>query len=689
MSARISTPSIPLVAFFLYQQGWRHTSYPGSAPYAYTPPRFNVTQSNLCFHCRHTNSCILTHTLAQHQPSIPEEESGGQYNNNKENKIKTPFQHLRQSPRLVAISPLKRLLLGASVSAVLLGILFVAGFFDNRSQSSGGTPRRSEGGMRPASASLRGTVGDIGPAAGPAAAASLASTLTSGMLFPRNNDVDHHKPRVLMIHSLKPFERRNAHHFRHHDPDNKLTGGLAFSPPAVGSRQKKVQESQEEDTAEYVDEVDHNEDLERRAVSPPAEDVLKIDQALNKLALVLPSPFKTTGVVSHFHSITGVDKYHHFDVNDYFGSSVTNMGSDAKTGLTTLAVGAPGALENSGMVYFLNLRKDGSVDGYSYLTNADDTLGERWTSNVALGWTVENIGDLDGDGIDDLAVGAIGHPFGSSQGAIYILFLTEDKRIKGHTFITTGEAGFEPVLKENSCFGSSIARLGDLDGDGVTELAVGAMGLGKQRGGVYILYLNKDGTVKKTTQISSLYGWDRKLNVEDQFGHSVHSIGDLDGDGVPELAVGGDGFPSGEFYGSVWILFLTKEGGVKKWRRLDELDAMLEPESLFGGSIASLGDLDGDGFPELIVGAPGANEFKGDAYIISLNADATVKTFKSVVDEVGVLSDSIKEEDEFAWSLCNVGDINGDGVPDLAIGAEASPTDKNYGSLHVVFLTPR
>ncbi len=69
----------------------------------------------------------------------------------------------------------------------------------------------------------------------------------------------------------------------------------------------------------------------------------------------------------------------------------------------------------------------------------------------------------------------------------------------------------------------------DRAGDGVTELAVGAMGLGKQRGGVFILYMNKDGTVKKSVQISSLFGWDHKLNVEDQFGHAVRAIGDLDG----------------------------------------------------------------------------------------------------------------------------------------------------------------
>jgi hypothetical protein len=198
----------------------------------------------------------------------------------------------------------------------------------------------------------------------------------------------------------------------------------------------------------------------------------------------------------------------------------------------------------------------------------------------------------------------------------------------------------------------------------------------------------RDGTVKSTAQIGSLHGWDHKLNVEDQFGHAVRAIGDLDGDGLPELAVGADGFPSGEFYGSVYILYLQRDGTVRKWRRIDELDDRLRPESLFGGSIDTLGDLNGDGLPEILVGAPGANDFRGDAYIISLNKDATVKQYKSLVDEHGALSDKVKEEDEFAWSLCNIGDLNGDGAPDLAIGAETSPSDRNYGSLHVVFLQP-
>ena len=58
---------------------------------------------------------------------------------------------------------------------------------------------------------------------------------------------------------------------------------------------------------------------------------------------------------------------------------------------------------------------------------------------------------------------------------------------------------------------------------------------------------------------------------------------------------------------------------MKKWRRLDEMDVTLEPESLFGASIDVLGDLNGDGYPELLIGAPGHNDLRGEAFIISLD----------------------------------------------------------------------
>lgn len=286
-------------------------------------------------------------------------------------------------------------------------------------------------------------------------------------------------------------------------------------------------------------------------------------------------------------------------------------------------------------------------------------------------------------------MGGLGYPDGSSKGSVFIFFLTAEHEIKRYSLITEHQSGFNQALKSNARFGSSITKLGDLDGDGVTELAVGAMGTGNERGAVYILFMRKDGTVKNTSVISSLYGWSHKLNVEDQFGNAVRAIGDLDGDGITELAVSGDGFPSGEGFGAVWILFLNVDGTVKYYRRLDELDQALEAEALFGASIELLGDLDGDGYPEILVGAPGMHELKGEAYFISLDKKAKVRHYKPLVDDDRELHDLIEENDEFGWSLCSLGDLDGDGVVDIAVASETSPGHDNQPSIHMVFLAPQ
>jgi len=460
----------------------------------------------------------------------------------------------------------------------------------------------------------------------------------------------------------------------------------------------------------HVDEMEDFVEERREYVRHPddvlmrREEYMEHDAGLDELfaEIRLPFPFITTGDSHKVTTAHGIDDHHDAEAHDYFGSSMTNMGKDAKTGLTTLAVGAPGALDTSGIIYFLDVNPEGEVENYTYLTHEDfeGAVGEGvgggrqgkkriWGPNTALGWALENVGDLDGDGVNDLAVGALGYPAGSSKGAVFIFFLTADHRIKSHTIITQGVGGFPHTLNEHWRFGSSLTRLGDLDGDGVTELAVGVMGMGKERGGVFVLFLTKDGSVKNTQLISSLHGWDHKLSVQDQFGSAVRGVGDLDGDGIPDMVVSGDGFPSGEGFGAVWVLFLNIDGSVKYWRRLDEMDMALEAEALFGASIANLGDLNGDGLPELLVGAPGMHELKGEAYIISLDKNGKVQHFKALAEDDPELDDLVHVNDEFGWSVASLGDLDGDGIPDLAVAAETSPGYSNQPSLHVIYLAPQ
>ena len=124
-----------------------------------------------------------------------------------------------------------------------------------------------------------------------------------------------------------------------------------------------------------------------------------------------------------------------------------------------------------------------------------------------FGSSVTNIGDLDGDGVEDLAVGAQNDENGNnpSQGAVYILFMNSDGTVSSNVKIGNNLAGFTPSgLVSGDSFGSSVVGIGDLDGDGVEDLAVGAVNdenSDGNEGAIYILFMNSDGTVSSNVKI--------------------------------------------------------------------------------------------------------------------------------------------------------------------------------------------
>ena len=137
--------------------------------------------------------------------------------------------------------------------------------------------------------------------------------------------------------------------------------------------------------------------------------------------------------------------------------------------------------------------------------------------------------------------------------------------------ISNNLSGLAPnTLKPVDYFGSSVASLGDLDGDGVTDLAVGAYldeNGDSAEGAVYVLLLNADGTVKSQQKISDGLGGlsANTLEASDGFGSAVSSVGDLDGDGVTDLAVGARNDENGDSgEGAVYVLLLNADGTVKE-----------------------------------------------------------------------------------------------------------------------------
>jgi hypothetical protein len=280
-----------------------------------------------------------------------------------------------------------------------------------------------------------------------------------------------------------------------------------------------------------------------------------------------------------------------------------------------------------------------------------------------FGFALDALGDLDGDGVRDLAAGAY------YAGSVWILFLNADGSVKGQTEIASGEPGF----------GRSLAHLGDLDGDGFPELAVGHPLDDDERGTVALLSLNPDGSVHAQSEIGQgLGGFGGTLDPDDYFGSALSELADLDGDLVPELAVGAYGDDG--FVGAVWILFLNADGSVKGQQRIDDasggFSGTLEALDFFGGALAALDDADGDGLPELAVGASGtADVYRGAVWILFLDSSGSVKREREIAPPHKVRSPvhgfdgRLEAFDSFGGALGLLDDLDGDGVRELAVGA--------------------
>jgi hypothetical protein len=449
-------------------------------------------------------------------------------------------------------------------------------------------------------------------------------------------------------------------------------------------------------------------DIDGDSIPDIATSVLFSDKFGIDRGLVYILNLNRDGTVKKHEAITSIKN--HLDDQDCFGYHLSTFKSLNENGKKELIVGSlrdDDGAEDAGAVYIIEL--DAIID--TTATDTTTTLPDiKKISAIHGGFTGElnaedffcravAIGDIDGDGIEDLAVGAHGDSDGYSEsGAVWILFMNENRTVRAHQKISSLHGGFSGNIRGNR-FGSSIAAIGDMNNDGVPDIVVSAYydsDGGSGSGAVFILFLNQDGTVKSHQKISATQGGLIGLTENRLFGSGLCSLGDLDGDGVTDIAVGAPNYDNdgGLYCGSVWILFLNANGTVKKQQIISQTKGnfkyTLVDNARFGTSLANIGDINGDGIPDISVSARGDNDGGSEAganFILFLNKNGTVKESQKISALHGNFKGEIKAADWFGFHSAGLGDIDGDGIPDMALSAPRSDLfGKDFGVVYILNL---
>ncbi|MFZ5475128.1 MAG: MopE-related protein, partial [Myxococcota bacterium] len=353
----------------------------------------------------------------------------------------------------------------------------------------------------------------------------------------------------------------------------------------------------------------------------------------------------------------------------HMGAALASPGDVDGDGWNDLVVGAPeadywptegGWLRSSvGLVWFTRGPFTGSHDQGAEGSSA---FGDQ--ANEDLGTALAAGADLTGDGVGDVLVGSPGTDDLLGTMAAGVVHLVDGTALPGMSDLDADAYGHLYGTGISDNVGSSLVMLGDVDGDGIADWAVGSPGdHGGRRdsGAAFVVSGALTGDLDTTDADTALYG-----EATYDLAAEVGSAGDTDGDGVAELLVGAAGDDDGATdAGAVYLVHLPAPGSFS----LADADAKITGVTASGAlsPAAGLGDTDGDGHDDLALGEPGASDAASSAGAVHVFRSSP--TGDLPVTAADLRLDGALANDGAGDTVAGPGDVDGDGLADLIVGA--------------------